>query len=116
MLAALHGRSLLQGDDRQAVALGALAMHFAVVVALVHRGGRGQRSAPLGDVQQHRGELALMLAGALDMPRDRQAGFRAGGEMEAVAVEAAAFANGDRRAVTPRRVGIAVALTFRPIL
>lgn len=92
MVAALHSHRLLQRDNGEAVALGALFMDPADVVAAIHRHRVDKQPATTGYVDQRRGEQRLGLIRGFDVPRDGQPRLRAGGEMQLEAVEAAAFA------------------------
>src|SRR5437870_3432909 len=102
--------SPFERDDRESVALHALGVDAVVVVPLVHRARLGAEAASAERVNQRRDVQRLVATGALDTPRERQAGAGAGGEMQLVPVEGAGSAGTDRAAVAPGGVRVAVLL------
>src|SRR5205823_4764378 len=58
----------------------------------------------------------FVLAGALDLPGERQAGARTDSGVNAISVEATALASADRAPVSPRCVGVREPLALGAVL
>jgi hypothetical protein len=106
MVAPLHAGSLLERDDRAGAAGLAGSVDRFGVVAHVKRGRLGGEATILRRVEQRGGEGRFVRASRLDLPRDREVRAGADGGVDLVAVEAAALARRDGRAVSPACVGI----------
>src|SRR4051794_3032143 len=99
-LLALHA---FKRDDGEYVAGGAFLMHPHVVVPLA---GLGADAASAERVKQGRNEQRLVVARGARLPRERESRPGAYGEVDLVAVEAAALARADGGAVSPRCVRV----------
>ena len=90
------------------VAVLAAVVDRAVVVALVHDRVSTAKPARVQASSRASAKLVSCSLGRLDRPRQRQAGARADGGVDLVAVVAAALARRDGGAVPPRCVGVGV--------
>ena len=108
--------ALPETHDRDAASYAGLVHHPVVVVALVHRTGRGPVATGAHRVEQRRDIQRLIPARGLDLPSEREARPGADSGVDLVAVEPAALTGRDGRPMPPGGVRVAVGLTLRAMV
>jgi hypothetical protein len=116
ILSTLYVGSLSQGNHRRDISLRTLCIDSVVVVSLIKSACLRINPKCVQLIEQRCDCQCFMLTCCLDSPRKRQVCGGTYSHVQPIAVESAALACGDSRAVPPRSVRVGVRLTFRSIL